>query len=467
MGQSAQQRRNVSARLAVRLLPGLFLLCMLAGCGPAPVADDLRRLTDAPARMVWVRQVCDGADDVFVLGSRFHLMGFDTEDGRGERVILGKTGCYHKPLFTEDGQRIVFADDTEDAVYVVNWDGSGLQKLSSGLAVEVWTDPDGVEWVYTLPVETAGPAWNCAAPLKRFQLNNPAVEEIVWDQTPMSSDTVQLSRDGAYLCGLFPWPKAGVLDLRSGKHTVLGKGCYPSMDPANSHIMWIFDGPHRNLLFHTADGTRSWTVNLSSAPGVGGHEVYYPRWSNRSRFLCMSGPFRVKIQKGGRDIHVYAGRFNEHLTGVEAWVPLTSGRVSDFYPDLWVAPETGRYNTDYSQPVADAAAAVSENRLTVIGQLLETTPVPTLEEIAPYTQTMVVYRYQVERVIAGEFDKSELLVAHWGIVESRETGLNRRIGEHYRLELAPYASQKQLEGERLIMELSDMSQPLFYDVEGN
>ena len=41
-----------------------------------------------------------------------------------------------------------------------------------------------------------------------------------------------------------------------------------------------------------------------------------------------------------------------------------------------------------------------------------------------------------------------------------------RIGDVIELELEPYANRGELEGERLVMELSDMHYPLFYDVSG-
>ncbi len=48
--------------------------------------SDVRAFTGAPTKLVWVQS--DGSDP-FAAGDRLVLMGLDTEDGRGERTILG------------------------------------------------------------------------------------------------------------------------------------------------------------------------------------------------------------------------------------------------------------------------------------------------------------------------------------------------------------------------------------------
>src|SRR5687767_13038006 len=69
-------------------------------------AGPLRAFTGAHTRVVWVQQ--DGKDPEAV-GDGLVLMGFDSDDGRGERVILGERGSYVKPLITPDGRRIVYS----------------------------------------------------------------------------------------------------------------------------------------------------------------------------------------------------------------------------------------------------------------------------------------------------------------------------------------------------------------------
>jgi len=393
-------------------------------------------------------------------------MGFSTADRVGERVILSEIGSYHKPLLTSDGERIVFSDIPNETVYVVNWDGTGLRELASGLAEEVWLDPaSGIEWVYRM--DTTVNVRNPASSLDRFQLDNPAIREGVLSDMPINADNIQLSQDGLRLCVQHPWPTIGMMDMESKQITDVSTGCWPGMAPDNSYLMWSFDGPHRNLILHDVATARRWVVNINGAPEIDGFEVYHPRWSNRLRFLCMTGPYRKGLSHGTPEVCVYAGRLNEKMTVVESWVRISDRDAPDFYPDIWVKPGEGKYSRmDVEHVGAVEEVDHAKETLVVKARLLETTSIPSLAEIAPYTQTLVVYRYEVTDILSGQYDPPQLLAAHWGIVNRKRMNLQMRIGDVIELELEPYANRGELEGERLVMELSDMHYPLFYDVSG-
>ncbi|HUU69565.1 MAG TPA: hypothetical protein VM186_08575 [Planctomycetota bacterium] len=82
-------------------------------------------------------------------GESLRLVGIDTDDGRGERVIIGQASGYAKPLITPKGDRIVFTNRRTHGVFVVNWDGTNLRQVDNGWAADVWAEPDtGAEWVY-------------------------------------------------------------------------------------------------------------------------------------------------------------------------------------------------------------------------------------------------------------------------------------------------------------------------------
>src|SRR5688572_23216541 len=68
-------------------------------------AAGVHALTGARARVVWVQG--DGTDP-YAAGHSLVLMGLDTEDGKGERVILGERGSYVKPLLISNGRRILY-----------------------------------------------------------------------------------------------------------------------------------------------------------------------------------------------------------------------------------------------------------------------------------------------------------------------------------------------------------------------
>lgn len=430
----------------------------------------LRRQCGVHARMVWCRQVAGDNRDVGCAGSGLLLMGLDSDERNGERAILRKAGNYHKPLLTPRGDRVVFSDLTAGKIRVVNWNGAALMDLADGRAAGLWRDPaDGSEWVYALP-PLREPDEDEGLPLFRFRLDNPAVLEKVWDKTPMVSDNIQLSRDGRCMGGLFPWPRAGLANLAAGTFEEKGRGCWASLAPDDSRLLWVFDGAHRNLVFHPADGRRKWALCLSDAPGVDGWEAYHPRWSNQIRFFCMTGPYKGgvganRIRAGGADVEVYAGRFAADLRSVEVWLRVTDNQSPDFFPDLWLDPAGGvagaRLFSDAGPP-----GASSRDQIVARARLLEATAIPAPASIAPYRHALVVYVYSVEKIVAGVYPHKRLLVAHWGILDGAVRDPGRRPGESYTLRLEPYAAHPELEGERLIMGVPDPGLPLLYDTGG-
>src|SRR5262245_51936820 len=74
-------------------------------------AGGVHALTGARTRIVWVQG--DGTDP-YAAGNALVLMGLDSDDGKGERVILGEKGSYLKPLLISSGKRIVYSSHGKD-----------------------------------------------------------------------------------------------------------------------------------------------------------------------------------------------------------------------------------------------------------------------------------------------------------------------------------------------------------------
>ena len=293
-------------------------------------------------RVVWVQDMGDGRD-VFAQGGNLRLMGLDTGDGQGERVILGTVGNYAKPLITPRGDRVVYTDRSKKKVYVVNWDGTALRELFGGVGLALWRDPlDGREWIYY-----GSEAWKDGGyhspVVYRTLLDSPGAVELIWNRTSVSVDSFQLSADGRMAGGLFPWPNGGIAQLPNGSLTKLGSGCWTALAPNNSYALWVFDSPHRNLFIDDISGEHGRWVIINGAPGVNGYEVYHPRWSNHPRVMAMTGPYKVgsganRIAGGGREVEIYIGRFNANYTAIESWWQVTKNDRADFFPDVWLSP---------------------------------------------------------------------------------------------------------------------------------
>src|SRR5262249_14312337 len=205
-------------------------------------------------------------DDSVALGQELKLMGFDSQDGKGERPILGETRNYAKPLLTPDGQRVVYSDRYSKEVYVVNWDGTGKRKLGTGYAAEVWADPQtGEVWVYACTQVGKLNSINFKS-LRRTRLDAPGEKRVrwepVWDKTEISPDNFQLSADGTHAAGEFPWPSGGTADLTARSWRKRADGCWASLAPDNSYLCWVFDGPHRNLYMYPPGSDAGWRVGI-------------------------------------------------------------------------------------------------------------------------------------------------------------------------------------------------------------
>ncbi len=473
----------IASVAAAAVLPS-FTLFALSACstGSAGIAGrgaEIRELTGARTRLVWVQG--DGTDP-FAAGSGLVLMGLDTDDPRGERVILGERGSYMKPLLSSRGDRIVFstrtAPEAEAEMVVVNWDGSGLRRLARGFALGVWPDPvDRRDWVYA-GLDRAGDNYRT---VRRFRVDDPGSGELVWNKTPVSADSFQLTADGRLAGGLFPWPDAGVAGLPNGTFRKFGEGCWTALNDVGTLLFWYFDGAHRNLTLLDVTTDTRWTVGINGAPGFAGAEVYHPRWANHPRFLAVTGPYNLggenQVRSGGAQAEVWLGRFSGDYTRVEAWARATHNDGGDAYPDVWIDRDRSQHSVKALSPVGRAAAgrgqsgrAVSDGRagverLIVAARLVAPGTIPSPRAIAPYRHALVASVYEVVNVIDGGYREKNVVVAQWAIRDGRVLpGARRTAGTIYRLTLEPYDAHPELEGERLVIGDAVPALRLFYEI---
>ena len=310
----------------------------------------------AQTKLVWAWHQNQKSADTYAVGNQHVLVGIDTRDGRGVRVILPERDNYSRPMISEQGKWILFTDkdvvrnDAKEkvyspVVYKVDWEGKEKTELAKGLALDTWVDrKTGIQWVYALrDLKTSARAAIFGSHLFRFQLENPDIVEEVWLDQELTADNFQLSRDGTKVGALFPWPVAGIGDLSQKSVTKTVNGCWTSTAPDDSYVTWVFDGRHRNLRMFADNGDRSWEIDISKISGIDGHEVYHPRWSNHARYFTITGPYihekknENAISKGGLEAEVYLVKFNDDYDGVEGWVKLSANATGDVYPDAWIS----------------------------------------------------------------------------------------------------------------------------------
>lgn len=311
------------------------------------VAAELGAWMGKHARLAWVQDQGKGSD-TFAHGKELSLYGFDSKDGKGERLLVKGVGSYFKPIFTPDGKQVIYSDRRARKMFLLDWETGKVKELGSGVAVAIWEDTEPsllfrrkTLWVYCFSGLQPENKYGTSQPLYRFPLHKPKKKELIWDKTNMAWSNVQLSRDGEVLGGLFPWPHGGIIQTETKAFKRYGRGCWTSLSPDNSKLLWIFDGLHRNVQIHDIKNGKNWKVNINSAPGIGGFEVYHPRWSNHPRYFVITGPYEKgdggnRIGGGGDKVEVYVGRLDERAQRVEDWIQVTHNKRADFYPELWV-----------------------------------------------------------------------------------------------------------------------------------
>ena len=376
----------------LRLFLSLLFLLFLTACsqghdpaaqeseGPASsMEQSLVALTGDQTRIVWLRDMSPEGRDFLAWSNELRLMGLDTAVHDGERVILETGRNMVKPMFTASGEWIIFSDREHQRVHAVSWDGLELVDLGPGFGLTTWVDRQtGTEWLYVARnrIEDARTlrayqgiyryplfAADSSGPPPAYGNQTEEALELVWNQTQVSEDSFQISADGRFASAAFPWPEVGSLDLDTKRWFRVGRGCWVAMSPDENHLLWVLDGPHRNVRMYHVAGVENWYLNINNPPGVDGYEVYHPRWSNHPRIIAVTGPYKVgeganKLGGGGAAVKVHVGRLNDQRTEVESWVTVTDDGFPDFYPDVWVRPDvhgrTDPRRTDHTPPSASS-----------------------------------------------------------------------------------------------------------------
>lgn len=369
-----------------------FALVVIPACGkkPAPppvappkaeaaarsaaAAKELSRkvedFTSARTKVVWSQYQRTDATDPRSNQSGSFLMGLDTKDGLGARPLISQPDNYSRPLLSADGETILYTRklvtwDSQDVkhyttvVMRTDWKGGAPIEVASGYATTLWVDPaTHIEWVYAVRGIKPSPLVALeGTSLVRFQLAKPAEEQVVWSDTAVSPDNIQLSRDGLRASGLTPWPAAGLFLFEEEKDFhKLAEGSWASLAPDNSYTFFVLDDVTQSLKVFD-ENELPWTVPLTTTPDLAKGEVYHPRWTNHPRFLTLTGPYAraanpaegSAVGKGGLSSEVFIGKFSEKLDKIDGWLRITDNALNDNYPDVWIEGGEKAALTAFSQ----------------------------------------------------------------------------------------------------------------------
>lgn len=319
----------------------------------AVLLKQIEAFTGGRTKLVWNECLNPRRADPFSFTDGQALKVLDTRDPRGEHQLLDQNDNFSRPLISPDGETILYTRKTYDREHAkwsvklevlrTDWSGSPPKVIGEGYALDVWRDPaTGKNWVYAatdVPAQEER-TFNFQK-LVRFPLETPEQVEVLWNESYLSPDNIQLSRDGESMCALLPWPNAGVL-RKDGDGWAAHKfttGCWPSHSPDNSYVFWVFDGGHRSATFFAGDG-KTWVVPFNSAPHLKRSEVYHPRWTNHPRYMVLTGPYISKsgppISKSGRGAQVQLGRFSPKLDKIEEFLQVTQGNLGAGFPVAWI-----------------------------------------------------------------------------------------------------------------------------------
>jgi len=144
---------------------------------------------------------------------------------------------------------------------------------------------------------------------------------------------------------------------------------------------------------------------------------------------------RMEAAKGVAGLTVGDGKWEGQVNGLAVYGRgLTEGEAAASFASLG------------SIVMAGTAAS---NRIKLQGKLVEMTAERGVEELDTYRRALLVYTYEVEKIITGKFDQPKVYVNHWSIMDHKPLkSIKRELGKSYTLEIEPMNEHPELESER-------------------
>ncbi|MGF1530593.1 MAG: hypothetical protein ACFCU4_04440 [Puniceicoccaceae bacterium] len=411
----------------------------------------------ARIRVVWVRDMGDGSDWL-ATGDNLVLMGYDSADGEGERILHQGFGNYTKPLISPDGSKILVSLADGSRMRLIDWESGAVEELGEGHGLAF--NKEGREVFVYYGIGKKGYRGTLEE-VQRLPLRNPNKRELVFKHQ-VAADSFTVDRSGKFAAGLFPWPKANIVDLETKELKRFGRGCWVSLAPDGSGMHWVFEGTHLNVNLFKPGQEEAIVSSISRIPGIVEKPVYYPRWTNHERFIVVGAPFQPRANA---ESNIYLGRFDADYSGVEAWARISYDPQGDFFPDAWIDTQNVPVTSLKAGPTfADRGETGSTfEPVPLKGRLKAITETPDPQTIIPYNEAIAVYLYEVEaHPDTGE--PGEIMVGHWVIRDGRKVrNFSPSIGELVEMKVVPYSGNPKYEGDRVLIDVSGGGGKVFID----
>jgi hypothetical protein len=129
----------------------------------------------------------------------------------------------------------------------------------------------------------------------------------------------------------------------------------------------------------------------------------------------------------------------------------------------------GNWKTGFDMQVGEKRASMAAAPLHLRARLKTKSPVPTLEELAPYKENLTVFEYEAQEVLRGAYDAPTLYVAHWAVRDSKHMPWMGEVQPNTEVELwlQAFDANPKLSTVNLSDTVTtDFSLPLFHDAGG-
>lgn len=218
------------------------------------------------------------------------------------------------------------------------------------------------------------------------------------------------------------------------------------------------EGNRLKLRLARGEGNDLSEFDLAEAPTNPTHTVV--SWDRRSMVCFLNGQrvFATPLADAGLswDVsQIIFGDPNARWRGSLDGIALYSRRL--YGQEIAANARLAAQRLAQRQPVS---------RAVVRAKLVEASKLPTPDSISPYRSAMVAHAYDVVEVLEGTLSDRAISAARWAILDKQvQPDAARTVGEVYTLEIEPFEEHPELEGERLVTDIEDLTRPLYYEVD--